>query len=461
MWVCVEERVGEISHFAKIRRRIVFDSIFALSQGRIPEIGDEVTYYDNCNVHRATFLCSSETRNFTPKDLIANLLNSEEDLRLFAASNGIGEPQTQTIVELTLEVFLFLLAKFERNNLSGENDADFDILHEDESRTASSATDFDLPVIETIETAVDEDQLGHKSPRNDEGLNTCTDDERDATELDSMEIPELEPAPLDDPSHEIANCHEQELDPDHSNIAHLNLADFIKIEPESEFIPLPVSLPPPEKSASPSKKSTNQKSRNSQNRKSSKPKKLKSRKNQNLSVQSSTSNSRLENSNSNSNSSNLGMLECNLVSSEILEDIRISTNSSLENHKFAKVPKLSEVELGERPFPCEHCAKSYKTKRLLDAHLRRVHQVCVLCSLRFESDKELQIHREISHKVRKYYCHLCLFWTNKESALENHVSKIHPRENQRKAEEFTCDHCKKVFSRKHQLKKHQNLNCDD
>jgi hypothetical protein len=38
MWVCVEERVGEISHFAKIRRRIVFESVFSLSQGRIPEV---------------------------------------------------------------------------------------------------------------------------------------------------------------------------------------------------------------------------------------------------------------------------------------------------------------------------------------------------------------------------------------------------------------------------------------
>ena len=98
--------------------------------------------------------------------------------------------------------------------------------------------------------------------------------------------------------------------------------------------------------------------------------------------------------------------------------------------------------------------RSYKTKRLLDTHLRRVHQVCVICSMRFNSDKELQIHRETEHKMRKYYCHLCLFWSNKESALENHVMKIHPRE-QRRTEEFKCDYCEKVFLRKHHLKVEQ------
>lgn len=304
MWVCVEERVGEISHFAKIRRRIVFESVFSLSQGRIPEIGDEVTYYDNCNVHRATFLCSSETRNFTPKDLIANLLNSEEDLRLFASSNGIGEPQTQTIVELTLEVFLFLLAKFENSRACGQTD--FETLHEqEESRTASSTTDFDVPVIETIEGADEVDPV--KSPLAVQEERTCTDDELNATELDSMEIPELESAPVIGENEQIENIQ-----------LGININDFIKLEPDAEYI-------------SPSYSQSQIKSEPTKSQKSSPKKILKKKK----------------------------LINPPITANE-LENMVLSNFLSTDCNSPRKQPKLgTSPESGERPFPCHECNKYY------------------------------------------------------------------------------------------------------
>lgn len=83
-------------------------------------------------------------------------------------------------------MFLFLLAKFENSRACGQTD--FETMHEqEESRTASSTTDFDVPVIETIEGADEVDPV--KSPLAVQEERTCTDDELDATELDSMEIP--------------------------------------------------------------------------------------------------------------------------------------------------------------------------------------------------------------------------------------------------------------------------------
>ncbi|CBY08947.1 unnamed protein product [Oikopleura dioica] len=304
MWVCVEERVGEISHFAKIRRRIVFESVFSLSQGRIPEIGDEVTYYDNCNVHRATFLCSSETRNFTPKDLIANLLNSEEDLRLFASSNGIGEPQTQTIVELTLDVFLYLLAKFE--NSRAHCQTDFETLHEqEESRTASSTTDFDVPVIEMIQGA--DELVAVKSTLAVQEERTCTDDELDATELDSMEIPELESAPVNGDSEQIENIQ-----------LGININDFIKLEPDAEYI-------------SPSSAQSQFNSKPAKLHKSSPPKKLKKKINPPITA--------------------------NELENMVLDNF-LSTDCNLPSFKNSKLQKLgTSPESGERPFPCHECKK--------------------------------------------------------------------------------------------------------
>ena len=87
-------------------------------------------------------------------------------------------------------MFLFLLAKFE--NSRAHYQTDFETLHEqEESRTASSATDFDVPVIETIQGADEESVL--KSPLAVQHERACTDDltdnDLDATEFDSMEIP--------------------------------------------------------------------------------------------------------------------------------------------------------------------------------------------------------------------------------------------------------------------------------
>ena len=83
-------------------------------------------------------------------------------------------------------MFLFLLAKFENSRAYGQTD--FVAMHEqEESRTASSTTDFDVPVIEAIEGADEVDPANSPLAAQEERI--CTDDELDATELDSMEIP--------------------------------------------------------------------------------------------------------------------------------------------------------------------------------------------------------------------------------------------------------------------------------
>ena len=110
MWTCVEDRLNGVK-YGRFVRKLVFGDIFInktalISQNPIPasshkhlnvserffysieytrvQTGDKVSYYgEDDKVFESIFICSSETDIFSPKTILTNLLNQEEDLAYF------------------------------------------------------------------------------------------------------------------------------------------------------------------------------------------------------------------------------------------------------------------------------------------------------------------------------------------------------------------------------------------
>ena len=50
-----------------------------------------MAFYDNCQIREGYFLASSEKERIGPKELITEVLTTEEELRNFCRANNIGK----------------------------------------------------------------------------------------------------------------------------------------------------------------------------------------------------------------------------------------------------------------------------------------------------------------------------------------------------------------------------------
>uniref|UniRef100_A0A0K2TFI6 Putative LOC101862921 [Aplysia californica] n=1 Tax=Lepeophtheirus salmonis TaxID=72036 RepID=A0A0K2TFI6_LEPSM len=134
-----------------------------------------------------------------------------------------------------------------------------------------------------------------------------------------------------------------------------------------------------------------------------------------------------------------------------------------------------------KPFACSQCSHKTKTKKLLVAHIKRIHGrdeeklPCSLCPKHFVSQRDLDLH-QLSHSTeQKFTCDICGFKTKYKSYLMTH-SRIHTGQTLRcqlcsfstlrrihldahikthtGEKNFVCDVCKKAFIEKSQLKRH-------
>ena len=113
------------------------------------------------------------------------------------------------------------------------------------------------------------------------------------------------------------------------------------------------------------------------------------------------------------------------------------------------VPKLNSIE-------CKICLKLFKSKTLLNYHVKRVHQKvkplkCKSCDTSFQFQCHLRIHTNSVHlgiKTRKK-CEIC-----KEhfADIYRHKKKVHCETNLTKA--FNCNVCEKVYTNEVSLADH-------
>ena len=134
------------------------------------------------------------------------------------------------------------------------------------------------------------------------------------------------------------------------------------------------------------------------------------------------------------------------------------------HHKMASHSSMHLVEPGKLPsddkdtdaltsYTCPDCARSFKSKSLLQRHLSVVHSEarpfsCEHCPLSFKSATNLRAHQITHTGERKYSCEICGKLFGYKTSLIQHI-KLH--EGQKS---FACPHCHKKFTQKGNLEEH-------
>ncbi|XP_033638467.1 zinc finger protein 665-like [Asterias rubens] len=113
----------------------------------------------------------------------------------------------------------------------------------------------------------------------------------------------------------------------------------------------------------------------------------------------------------------------------------------------------------DRPFRCPFCGKGFLQK----GHLRRhvlVHTeekpyVCADCDKVFRQISHLNDHKKIHANIRPSVCHICSKGFRQTSALKRHIIRMHATQKL-----FECDSCDKTYRLESDLKRHQATTCN-
>ncbi|XP_030566818.1 transcription factor grauzone [Drosophila novamexicana] len=101
----------------------------------------------------------------------------------------------------------------------------------------------------------------------------------------------------------------------------------------------------------------------------------------------------------------------------------------------------------ERTEACETCAKSFRTKLELTAHIKRMHTsdftpvICDICGVHFRSKANFLIHKKALHPdgpVAEVQCNLCSRWLRDERSLRKHLARHDDRDGDNKYRCLLC-----------------------
>jgi len=110
---------------------------------------------------------------------------------------------------------------------------------------------------------------------------------------------------------------------------------------------------------------------------------------------------------------------------------------------------------------CEHCPKSFVTKKDLEVHLlkhsgeRNYH--CEICGKTFQTNGHLTVHRRIHTGEKPYCCELCGKSFSDPSYFNQHKKEQHSKVI---TKYFKCEPCGKFFKREKNLKLHVMTHSD-
>ena len=120
-----------------------------------------------------------------------------------------------------------------------------------------------------------------------------------------------------------------------------------------------------------------------------------------------------------------------------------SKNTETKCDKDSKETALNKIV-------CEMCCTSFRTKKALKKHTKRVHEnkrpFCSICS---KNVSNLKIHIKRVHENRKPPHNACSSASKSKHHLKPHVSRICG-----KKQPFMCESCRKRFATRFKLKEH-------
>lgn len=89
--------------------------------------------------------------------------------------------------------------------------------------------------------------------------------------------------------------------------------------------------------------------------------------------------------------------------------------------------------------------KEFKTKRELDAHLKKIHlnkTLCYFCNTWFQSSSKISEHIKVEHNNCQYLCKICNQNKNSRTELNKHLKDEHSKVNMK----LYCSECPEQFS---------------